>query len=266
MPSKELDGKWALVTGASSGLGADIARELAGRGCNVLLAARRKERLEELARELRESAGVEAESLPADLEHPDAPAELYERASRLGHGVDVLVNNAGFGNYGPFLETDWPHDRALIDVDVAALVHLSKLFGRDMVRRGWGRMLQVASIGAYQACPRYAVYGAAKSFVLHFSEALSYELRGTGVSSTALSPGATATEFFAVAGNRLTAYQRMMMMPSRKVAAAGVRAMLRRRSAVVPGFLNSLLAWSTRLAPRRANTATADLFMRVGQS
>jgi hypothetical protein len=262
MDSKELRGKWALVTGASSGLGVDFARELACRGASLLLVARRKERLEEVASELRSAHGVEADALALDLEARGAAADLYDQVRSLGRSVDILVNNAGFGIYGKFLDLPWEREAAMLDLDIVALVHLTRLFAPDMVQRGWGRILQVASIGAFQACPTYAAYGAAKAFVLNFGEAFNHELRGTGVSCTVVSPGVTATEFHQVAGQKMTAYQRLMLMTSRQVAAAGIRALLAQRSSVVPGFMNALGAWSMRFLPRRLATALAYRTMR----
>ena len=258
----DLRGKWALVTGASSGLGVDFARELAERGASLILVARRLERLEEVAGELREAYGVDVDVIPMDLGAPGAPQELYDRVARAGRSIDVLVNNAGYGVYGYFLDIDWDRERSMLELDIVNLVHLTKLFARDMVSRGYGRIMQVSSIGAYQATPTYASYTAAKSFVLHFGEALQYELRGTGVTCTVVSPGVTKTEFLEVSGQTPTLYQRLVMMDSPTVARIGIRAMLRGRSSIVPGFLNAISAWFVRLTPRRLATTLAYLMMR----
>jgi hypothetical protein len=199
-----------------------------------------------------------------DLGLPNAPAALHERMCAEGVAVDVLVNNAGFGLHGPFLEIPWERERQMLELDVMTLVHLTKLFAADMARRGFGHVLQVASIGAYQPSPTYASYSAAKAFVLSFGEAIAWELRGTGVRVTVVSPGVTETEFLQVAGQRRTLYQRMTMMKSEAVARAGVRAMLRGRTAVVPGFGNAFSAWSMRFVPRRLQTAIAGYAMTVG--
>jgi short-subunit dehydrogenase len=256
-------GRWALVTGASSGLGADFARELAARGAHVVLVARREERLAELAAELAAAHGSSTRVIALDLAKPDAARELHERVRGEGLVVDVLVNNAGFGVYGPFLSIPWERQRQMLELDVLAVVHLTKLFTADMVERGFGHVLQVASIGAFQPTPSYATYAAAKSFVQSFGEALAWELRGTGVQITVVSPGVTATEFLEVAGQRRTLYQRALMMPSPRVARAGVRAMLRGRTLVVPGLLNAGAAASMRLLPRRWQAALASVAMRV---
>jgi short-subunit dehydrogenase len=145
-----------------------------------------------------------------------------------------------------------------LELDVAALTHLTRLFAADMASRRFGYILLVASTGAFQPTPKYAAYAAAKSYVLYFGEALHYELRKAGVGCTVLCPGVTRTEFFDVAGQQMTAFQRRTAMPSAEVARIGIRAMLNRRSCVVAGRLNSLMAWSTRLAPRQFLAAMAD--------
>ena len=262
MAFQDLRDHWALVTGASSGLGTDFARELARLGCHLVLVARREERLNELAREVRDRHGVQVDVVALDLGTREGPGALHRRVQELGRPVDVLVNNAGFGVYGTHLEADWDRERGMLDLDIAALVHLTKLFAGDMVSRGFGRILQVASIAAYQPCPTYAAYGAAKSFVLHFGEAVNFELRGTGVSCTVLSPGVTRTEFFEVAGQSLTWYQRLAMMQSEEVARTGIEAMVRGRSSVVPGLLNKFTTWSVRFLPRDLATALSWWVLR----
>jgi short-subunit dehydrogenase len=260
----EIRDRWALVTGASSGLGVDFARELAARGCRLVRVARREDRLKHLAEERAARRGVEARVVALDLGTPDGPRELHERMRADGIAVDLLVNNAGFGLHGPFLEIPWPRERQMLELDVLALVQLTKLFGADMKARGFGRILQVASIGAFQPSPTYATYSAAKAFVASFSEALAWELRGSGVSVTVVSPGVTATEFLQVAGQRKTLYQRMTMMQSPAVARIGIRAMLRGRTHVVPGLGNAFSAWSMRFVPRRAQAAIAGVAMTAG--
>lgn len=257
-----LSGRTALVTGASSGLGVDFARELARRGCRLVLVARREELLKKLQGELQEQHGVTAVATTLDLGDPDAPQMLYDALKAQSVAVDILVNNAGFGLYGLELDIPWEKTRQMLMLDIVALTHLTKLFARDMVRRGFGRMLQVASIGAYQPSPTYAAYSAAKSYVRSFSQALTYELRDTGVTSTVISPGITATEFLQVSGQKPTAYQRFMMMSSAEVARIGIKAMLKGRYSVVPGWLNWLTALTTMLAPDRVNAAAAYRLMK----
>lgn len=260
----ELQGRWALVTGASSGLGADFARALAAEGCSLVLTARRKERLEALEAELRERHGVETRVVALDLAEPGAAERLFERTRELGLEVDVLVNNAGFGTFGPFLEVPWERERRMLEVDVVALTELTKLYARAMVERGRGWILQVASIGAYQPSPTYGTYSAAKSYVLNFGEALAWELRGTGVKVTVLSPGVTATEFLEVAGHERSLYQRLSVMESAKVARIGVRAMKRGKPSTVAGWANKLPIFLLRFTPRRLQAALASLLMTFG--
>jgi len=265
MAQSDIVGSWALVTGASSGLGVDFARELAARGANLILVARRTERLRVLAGEIKVNHPVDVDVEPMDLAISDAAEALYQRLDDRGRSVEILVNNAGFGVHGNFLDNDWKRERDMLQVDVIALVHLTKLFAAKMVKRGFGRILQVASTAGYQPVPTYAVYGACKAFVLSFSEALNYELRGTGVTSTVVAPGVTATEFQKVAGHPYSRYMRMTEMKSADVARRGVEAMLSGRSAVVPGFHNAALMASERFAPRRVVTALAGHFMRAGR-
>ena len=262
MHDGSLQGKTALVTGASSGLGVDFARELARRGCRLVLVARREELLKKLQAELQAQFGVTAIVMTVDLGDPAAPQMLYDTLKAQQVGVDLLVNNAGFGLFGLELDIPWERTREMLMLDIVALTHLTKLFARDMVARKYGRILQVASIGAYQPSPTYAAYSAAKSYVRSFSQALNFELRGSGVSSTAISPGITATEFLQVSGQRPTAYQRMMMMTSAQVAAIGVKAMLKGRYSVVPGFLNWLTSLFTMITPDPVNAAAAYRLMK----
>jgi short-subunit dehydrogenase len=261
MKQLELANQFALVTGASSGLGADFARQLAARGANLILVARRKDPLETVAAEIQQNYKVSARAIALDLAVPGAPQVLYDQLQQQGIRVDVLVNNAGFGVYGDFASVPWEREKAMLDLDIVALTHMTKLFLQDMLARKSGYILQVASIGAYQPSPTYATYSAAKAYVLSMGEALNYELRHSGVGVTVISPGVTATEFLKVAGQSPSRYQRLMMMDSPTVARIGIDSMLRRRPSVIPGFMNSLAAFSTRLIPRRWQAALANLFM-----
>lgn len=211
--------------------------------------------------------GCAVEPVALSLAEPDAPRQLYDRLAAKALQVDVLVNNAGFGVYGPFLEVPWEREREMLQLDVMALVHLTKLFVKDMVDRDFGHVLQVASIGAYLPSPHYGTYAAAKSFVLHFGEALSYELRKTRVRVTVVSPGVTRTEFLAAAGQEesKTLYQRLTMMESPQVVERAVDAMLAGRPSVVPGVRNALPVWGLRLMPRRWMAAAGNLFMTYGR-
>ena len=243
--------KTALVTGASSGLGIDFATILAEGGCDLILTARREERLRELADRLAAEHGVRCEVIPLDLAQPGAPQALADEVDARGLSVDVLINNAGYGIYGEFLGIEWERDRAMLELDVMSLVHLTKIYGRKMAERGEGRILLIASIGGFQPSPMLAAYSAGKAFVLSFGEALNYELKSKGVAVTVLSPGATETEFVEVAGNpEVKPIQKAMFMKSRPVAAIGLRALAKGRSSVVAGMRNASLMWLWRFSPR----------------
>jgi short-subunit dehydrogenase len=257
-------GKTALVTGASSGLGVDFATILAERGCNVVLVARREDRLRASADELSTKHGVQTHVIAMSLSELGAPQQLYDRIRALGLTIDVLINNAGFGVHGPFADVPWEREQEMLMLDIVALVHLTKLYVRDMLARDSGYILQVSSIGAYQSTPTYGTYSAAKSFVLSFGEALNYELRKSNVKVSVLSPGVTETEFLEVAGQKRTLFQRMSIMPSRPVAEIGIEAMLRGKPSKVAGVMNALTAWSLRFIPRRTQTAMANAAMQIG--
>lgn len=258
----QLRGHTALITGASSGLGAEFASELAACGADLVLVARRADLLHRHADELGTRHGIKVTTVVMDLAEPDAPQRLYDQLKAAGTTIDILVNNAGLGLYGPFIEIDWERERAMLQLDIITLVHLTKLFVKDMIERDEGHILQVASIGAYQPSPLYASYGGAKAFVLNFGEALNYELRHTRVRCTVLSPGVTATEFLKVAGQQPRPYHRLLMMKTPEVVRLGIAAMLKGKSSVVPGLANRLGAFLPRILPRRASAALAEWTMR----
>ncbi len=250
MAASDLAGKTALVTGASSGLGVDFARELAALGANLVLVARREDLLKQVQADLKAKHGVQVTTIALDLGTPSAPQALFDLLKRQKAQIDVLINNAGFGLFGRELDLPWERTQQMLQLDIVTLTHLTKLFARDMVTRRSGYIMQIASIGAYQPSPGYAAYSAAKSYVLSFGEALSYELKGTGVSCTVVSPGVTATEFLQVSGQKATLYQRLTMMQSPEVARIGVRAMLARRTSVITGWVNWMIAMSVRFTPK----------------
>jgi uncharacterized protein len=257
---KDFAQQTALVTGASSGIGAAFARALAARGANLVLAARSADRLEALARELSAGHGVQAVAVPADLAHPGAGPELARELDRRGLAVDVLVNNAGFATYGPFESIAAERERDEVQLNVAALVDLCHAFLPGMLSRRRGAIVNVASTGAFQPVPYMAVYGATKAFVLSFSEALWFEARGRGVSVLALCPGPTETRFFEaanVADGVFGARERPEV-----VVEQALRALARGRSFVVPGLRNRLLAQSYRFSPRALTTRVAASMTR----
>ncbi len=263
MPNNILRGKTALVTGASSGLGVDFARQLAELGCHLILVARREEKLHEVAQAVTQQYGVEVTVLALDLGIDDAAQHLYDQIKAQGKVVDVLINNAGFGLSGEFISLPWAREKAMLELDMITVVHLTKLFVQDMLARNFGYILQIASNAGYQPVPSFATYSAAKSFVLNFGEALSYELRKTNVHCTVLSPGVTATEFFQVAGQRLTLYHRLTMLDSPTVVKIGLKALLAGRPSVVAGYVNATLAWANRFVPRRLAAIIAHQMMNM---
>lgn len=260
--TQELKGKTALVTGASSGLGIDFARELASRGADLVLVARRAEALQALANELGTKYGVKVRVQPADLGVAEAREALLAELHAAQVAVDLLVNNAGFGVYGEFVATDWQRLDQMLQVDVVALTHLSHLFAPGMVARGWGRILQVASTGSFSPSPTYAAYSAAKAYVLSFGIALNNELGGTGVSCTTVCPGVTATDFLKVSGQKKNWYHRSTMMSSASVARSGINAMLGGRSHIVTGWINALQAFSVRFMPRALSATVTRWLMK----
>jgi uncharacterized protein len=240
----------ALVTGASGGIGLELARLFAADGHDLVLAARSRDKLSELAEELGGRHGVGVRVLSADLARAEAPREIFEELRAAGVSVDALVNNAGIGSYGLFAETDLKSELDLLQINVVALTHLTKLFLPAMIARRRGYVLNVASTAAFQPGPLMAVYYASKAYVLSLSEALANETGGTGVSVTALCPGPTETGFVAAAGMSESKLFDANVMGAREVAVEGYRGMLAGNTIVIPGFRNRLLASSYRLAPR----------------
>jgi short-subunit dehydrogenase len=258
----EFKGSRALVTGASSGMGEVFARELAGCGAELVLAARSRGKLESLASELRASAHVPVHVEAVDLSEPGAGFALADRLSEQELQIDVLINNAGFGLFGPLHEADRQRIAQAVQLNVSALTELTCSLLPGMRARDHGAIVNVASTAAFQPVPYMAVYGATKAYVLSFTEALWGETRGTGVRVTALCPGATDTAFFDTASDSASVGRRMA--PAQVVAAA-LSGLDHRRSTVVPGLGNRLLAGSSRLAPRQAVTRTAERRMRPGR-
>ena len=255
---RRLSGRTAVVTGASSGIGVDIARLLAQQGASLVLVARRDDPLNRLAEELRQACGATVKVRPADL------ADEADRTA-LGsemEGTDILVNNAGLGVYGPFADASWQQLHRMLEVNIVALTHLTHLVLPGMRRAGWGRIMQVASIAGFQPTPLYAAYGATKAQVVSFGVALNHELRGSGVTCTTLCPGTTETEFFSVAGQQMNRMQRASVMPSATVAKIGVDAMLRRLPVIVAGRANALSALGGRLLPPVLAARIAARLMR----
>jgi short-subunit dehydrogenase len=235
----------ALVTGASAGLGVEFARQLSKRGYRLVLAARRKERLEELAKEL-----GKARAVAIDLSKSNAVGKLMADLEANGETVDLLVNNAGFGLIGRFAELDSKRERQMIDLNVGALTDLCRAVAPRMIERRSGAILNVASTAAFQPGPKMAVYFATKAFVLSLTEALHEELKPHGVKVTCLCPGPTRTEFGEVAGFGGNGLFDRVAMSADKVVETGLAGLDANRAVVVAGWLNKIGAASTRFAPR----------------
>jgi len=249
--------KTALITGASFGIGLELARIFAREGYSLVLVARTADRLRQLASELEKNHGTRSLILATDLTDPGASAYVLDQTTRSDIQIDVLVNNAGFGQYGKFAENDLEECLRQIQLNITTLTHLTRLYLPAMIERKTGKILNVASTAAFQPGPLMAVYYATKAYVLHFSEALANELRGTGVTVTCLCPGPTATEFQKRANLAGTRLAKLGSMDAHTVAEDGYRGLITGKPVVISGFRNWLVAQSIRFAPRRMVTAVA---------
>lgn len=264
MPSaliaKRWQGKWALVTGASAGIGEAIAVELAGAGVNLILTARRRDRLAALAARL--AAGphaVRTQVIVADLNQPEAPQQIFDATEGAGTPVDLLVNNAGFGKYGEFLHSDLQRALEMVQVNCAAVVHLTRLFLPSMTGRRRGDIMIVSSMAAYQPVAYLATYAATKAFDRLLAEALAEEVGRYGIHVSALCPGATESEFNQVAGGRPA--ENRTFQPAQEVARAGLEGLAKGKPWVIPFLSGNFQVFAQRLAPRRlVNRAVARLF------
>ena len=245
-----------LITGASSGIGYELAKLFAGDRCNLVLVARNRDRLERFATELQTQFGITARALALDLTAASAPQLLFDQLQRDGVPVDILVNNAGYGVLGEFAQMPEQEILGQIQLNITALTLLTKLFLAPMFERGSGKIMNVASTAAFQPGPLMAVYYASKAYVLSFSEALANELRGSGVTITCFCPGPTDTNFQKRAqmeNSRL--FKRVGAMDAQTVAQDGYRGLMAGRPVVISGLRNWLVAESVRFAPRRMVTA-----------
>lgn len=255
----------ALITGASGGIGLEFARIFAREGYNLVLVARTEKALNDLAADLRARHGIEVRVIAKDLSQPAAPKELYDEVGDAGIAVDVLVNNAGFASYGPFAEIDLQKELEEIQVNVATLTHLSKLFIRPMLARKRGKILNVASTAAFQPGPLMAVYYATKAYVLSLSEAIAEEVRGQGVTVTALCPGPTESGFQKRADMQESKLVQGGLMSASAVAEAGYKALMEGQTVVVPGLFNKVGTLLPRFVPRRmATRIVMNMQARVG--
>ncbi len=242
----------ALVTGASSGIGAELARYHASKGGDLVIVARRKEPLEALKLELEKAYSVSVTAFAMDVGTSGKATDLYETVRSHDIDVDILINNAGFGGYGAFLDRELAKDQAMIDLNVSALVTLSRLFGNEMRTRRHGKMLHVSSVASFIPGPYQAVYYATKAFVTSFSQALDHEMRRDGITSTALCPGVVRTEFIASANLEGTGLSKQKGASPKFVAKCGYDAMMKGQLiAINERQLSFILNWIVPLIPHR---------------
>lgn len=261
--NSEWRGKWALVTGASAGIGVALATQLAAGGTHLVLTARRRDRLQELSRKLQAAHKIETEILAADLAQAAAPEEIYEFTRQKGIAIDLLINNAGFGQYGELTRVETQRLLAMVQVNCTAVVHLTRLFLPDMLARRRGDILILASTAAFQAVPYISTYAASKAFDLFFAEGLAEEMKPHGIRVCALCPGSTESEFHAVAGQEQ--FTGKNVETAEKVARTGLQALAAGKSYVISGLGNYLGAHSQRIVPRRTVTRIAASMFRPGK-
>ena len=253
-------GRWTLITGASAGIGKAFAETLAAGQSNLVLTARRIDRLEQLAAALRQAHGVQVECVAADLEQPSGPAGIFAFTQSKSLAVDFLINNAGFGSYGPFHASDPARQAAMVQVNCTAMVQLTHLYLPGMLERRQGDILILASTAAFQSLPYMAVYAATKAFDLLFAEALAQEVKKQGVRVCALCPGATESDFAQVSGAPTERMARKVET-AEKVVRVGLEALLAGKHMVISGAQNKLGAEIQRLVPRRVvSNATEKMF------
>jgi short-subunit dehydrogenase len=259
----EWKGKWALVTGASAGIGVALAEELAAGGTHLVLTARRLDRLQEVADGLQKKHGIQTHVVAADLAKREAPREIYEFTKEKGLRIDLLINNAGFGQYGEVPQVETQRLLDMVEVNCTAVVYLTRLFLPEMVARRNGDILILASTAAFQAVPYISTYAATKAFDLFFAEGLAEEMKPHGIRVCALCPGSTESEFHAVADQEQ--FTARNMETADKVARTGLQALAAGKSYVISGLGNYLGAHSQRLVPRRVVTRVAASMFRPGK-
>jgi len=256
--------KTALITGASGGLGKEFARVHASKGDNLVLIARSKDKLEALKFELEKQFSISVVIIVKDLSDQYAPKAVYDAVKNLNIRVDYLINNAGFGDFGLFAETNWEKQLEMINLNITCLTYLTRLFLPDMIQNKYGKILNIASTAAFQPGPTMSVYFATKAFVLSFSEAIANELKGTGVTVTALCPGATDTGFKAASSlDDSNLFKGNQIATSKEVAEFGYTKMMEGKTVAIHGVVNNLLAQSVRFAPRNIVTSLARIKLKA---
>lgn len=252
--------KTALITGASGGIGYEFAKLFAARKCDLVLVARNREKLEEIKTELEEKYLIRVFPIAKDLTEDGAVKDIHQRLAVLGISVDYLVNNAGFGDNRAFLDAPWEIHQNMLKLNVSVLMDMSYLFGKDMLKKGHGRILNISSIAAFSPGPFMSVYYASKAYVLSFSEAIAEELRGTGVTVTAFCPGPTETAFEKTAGLEKSKMFKMIKPATAAAAAkAGFAAMIKGQTVSVHGAGNKALTFLSRFTPRCINRQFAKM-------
>ena len=243
--------KTALITGASNGIGLELAKIHASKGGNLVLVARNKAKLEELKAELENQYNVSIYVITKDLSLSNAAQEVYDETKSQNIHIDYLINNAGFGDYGMFADTEWEKEEQMINLNITALTQFTKLYVQDMIQNGNGKIMNVASTAAFQPGPKMAVYFATKAYVLSFTEAIGNELKEKGITVTALCPGPTESGFVDAAAMADSKLVKGRKLPSSKsVALYGYAAMMKGKAVAIHGILNYILANSVRFVPR----------------
>jgi uncharacterized protein len=241
----------ALITGASNGIGLELARVHTSKGDNLVLVARNLDKLNDIKSELEKKFNIKVYNIGKDLSKPDAALEVYNETTRQKIQIDYLINNAGFGDFGMFVETDWQKELQMINLNITTLTQFTKLYLQDMVKRGNGKIMNVASTAAFQSGPTMAVYYATKAYVLSFSEAVDNEVSDKGVTITALCPGATESGFQAAAAMEESALVKGKKLPtSKEVAEYGYKSMMSGKTVAIHGMMNYIMANSVRFTPR----------------
>ncbi len=253
--------KTVLITGASSGIGKELAYVYAEKDYNLVLAARRKDRLTEIKNEISEKHGVAVDLFDIDLSKTDSAGRLYKKVKDKNIKVDVLINNAGFGMKGSFKDIDITREESMLVLNMVTLTKLTRLFGNDMIGAGGGHIINIASTAAFQAIPGFAAYAASKAYVLNFSEAIAYELKDDNVKVTTICPGATQSEFAKVAGMEKLPSTGTKLPVSRDVAEFTYQMMTKGKVTAIHGSMNKLMAVGPRLMPRRLITKIAGKMM-----
>ncbi len=243
--------KTALITGASGGIGKEFAQIFAQKGYNLVLVARNEIKLKQIAKSYEKEYDIRVTNLPFDLSQPNIARKLYSKLKDRKIIIDILINNAGFGYYGKFVDSNLDRTTEMMNLNITTLTELSLLFAKDMISRNNGKILNVASTAAFQPVPNFTIYAASKSYVLSFTEALHYELKGTKVSASVLCPGPTATGFEKSADMESSNLFKSGVMNAKNVAQIGYKGLMKNEMTIIPGFKNKVMAILSNMTPSR---------------